>query len=740
MRSDIKAGRAYVELLLKDSQFNKKLKAAGKSLKQFGSDMQAMGRTLAFASAAILVPMGMASKTFADFDDKMREVKAVTQATSEEFAVMTAHAKMLGATTSYTAVEVAALKSEIGKAGFSPKQVDDMTGAILNLARATGTDATMSAGIMAASLRQFNLEASDAARVADSLTAAANMSFNSVEALGESLSYAGPVAADFGMSIEETLAILGGLGNVGILGSNAGTAVRRLLTITGAEATKLKKIFGVEFVDAAGNARPLVDTLGEVNEATKGLGTAARAAKFNEAFGILGITGASAIAKNAASVKELHEGIKKAGGVAAATAKEMDAGFGGALRMMWSSIEGVSIELGEALAPALTYATNTVGALSLAAIEFVNENKALINSVFIAAAGIGAVGVTLFALGGAIVGTATILTGIAASFTAIGGAITLLFSPIGLLIGGLAGAMTYFVAFTDTGRQMVADVTGYFGKLGASVQTTFDGISAAISSGDMAAAGKVAMAGLNLVWLEGTAELQEIWSSFRYVIERITNKIAYGMQRAFTTLFAKVKTIWIESRDALADIWGELFSAGTKLIYDPGGKNQEWRGKMDDWTAGKMRDRDKARRADLLRIEKDAADQLKALEQAEKDSEKKADADLVSRLEAQRQKLAAARKALLDLTNGQDAKDPNETDKAKENENRKREAISMTLPTIGGAAKEAFSTFSAAGLIAGAGGGEKTQKQMLQAMRDRDKRDREWQRRMLAANQGWVAT
>ncbi len=108
--------------------------------------------------------------------------------------------------------EVASLMTELGRAGFSPKQIEEMTGAVMNLARATGTDATVSSGIMSATIRQFSLEATDAVRVSDRLTAAANMSFNSVRVLGEALQYAGPVAADANMSLEETLAVLGTLG------------------------------------------------------------------------------------------------------------------------------------------------------------------------------------------------------------------------------------------------------------------------------------------------------------------------------------------------------------------------------------------------------------------------------------------------------------------------------------------------------------------------------------------------
>ncbi|MFN3194289.1 MAG: phage tail tape measure protein [Aureliella sp.] len=97
-----------------------------------------------------------------------------------------------------------------------------------------------------------------------SSAAAANKSFNSVESLGEALSYAGPVAADANMSLEETLAILGTLGNIGIQGSSAGNALKRLLTLSAAESEKFQKVFGVATMDVAGNARPLVDVLGEV--------------------------------------------------------------------------------------------------------------------------------------------------------------------------------------------------------------------------------------------------------------------------------------------------------------------------------------------------------------------------------------------------------------------------------------------------------------------------------------------
>ncbi len=43
------------------------------------------------------------------------------------------------------------------------------------------------------------------------------------------------------MSLEETLGYSGTLGNLGIQGSEAGTALRRLLTLSAAESEKFQK-------------------------------------------------------------------------------------------------------------------------------------------------------------------------------------------------------------------------------------------------------------------------------------------------------------------------------------------------------------------------------------------------------------------------------------------------------------------------------------------------------------------
>ncbi len=589
-RGDIIAGRSFVELYVKNNKFLKGLRDARQRLNQFGADMQSFGRQLVAISAVAIIPIAFASKTFADFDDAMRQVKAVTGATGEEFVRMTAHAKKLGATTSFTAVEVAALKAELGRAGFDPTQIDAMTASVLNLARATSTEAALASGIMAASIRQFGLEAGDAGRIADGLTAAANKSFNTVEQLGEALSYAGPVARDFNLSFEDTLAILGGLGNVGVQASNAGTTVRRLLTLTGAEAEKLQGIFGVSFMDAAGNARPLVDVLGEVNAATADLGTAARAQKFNEAFGLLGITGASALGRSVGDIRALAEEIKSAGGIAATTAAEMDGGLGGVFRRLMSATEGVAIAIGESLNGELSSLGDTGAAILGTITKLISENKEAVVTFAKWAVVVGGVGVSLMAIGlmatlaaTSIGGLLAIVNGVVLGISLLGAVFGILTSPVTLVIAVIAGIGVALINMTGSMDTVVGSAMGLwkqittaFAGIRQTVGNAMEGIYNALAAGDLQTAGAIAMKALQLVVLQGLEAIDGVFGSmFGDAVAKISGQIIGGdFAGAWSTVVTGMTSLW------------ESFSNGIVTAFVKASKAviQTWRATVDSLT------------------------------------------------------------------------------------------------------------------------------------------------------------
>jgi TP901 family phage tail tape measure protein len=569
--SQVRAGAAYVELLTRDAAFVKGLQAAQKRLNSFASSTKLLGTKLMGIGAAASAPIAGSLAAYTTFDDAIRAAGAAANATGEAFESLRSTAKQLGATTSFSAAEVASLMTELGRAGFSPKQIEEMTLAVMNLARATGTDATLSSGIMAATIRQFSMEASDAVRVADGLTAAANKSFNSVESLGEALSYAGPVAADANMSLEETLAILGTLGNLGIQGSEAGTALRRLLTLSAAESEKFMKVFGVTTKDAQGNARNLVDILGEVSAATANMGTGDRAEAFNEVFGLLGITSASAIGKTVTDTRQLLAELQGAGGIAVKTAGDMEAGIGGAFRVLRSSVEGVAIAIGEALDASVSSMMKSISRAMSGLTDWIGKNQEVVKKVALIVAGVVGVGAAFIGIGSAAAVAAFAVGGLASMFSLVGTAIGVLvtmigalFTPIGLVVAAVAALGAYFVYSSGIAGEAIEYLKGVFETLKADTIKAFGAIANALAGGDITAAANVLWSYLKLQWIKGTTYLKGVWADFTSYLSDVWGETAYAIGDVLISALSGLASVWNATLGFMADGWTILTTSVQK--------------------------------------------------------------------------------------------------------------------------------------------------------------------------------
>jgi TP901 family phage tail tape measure protein len=561
-RADVEAGKAYVSLTVKDDALTRGLQKARQELNDFGSRMIALGASIVAATTAMAAPVAFASKTFADFDDAMRAVGAVTQATAADLAMLTHTAEKLGETTSFTAMEVAALMQELGRAGFDPAQIDKMTASVMNLARATGTDATLASEILSSSIRQFGLNAEDAGRVADVLTMAANKTSSSVDGLGESLSYAGPVARELGMSLEETVAILGTLGNVGIRGSEAGTALRRLGVISAATGEDLKKIFNISNTDAAGNLKPLVRILSEIGVVVGNMPVAERVAKMNEAFGLLGITSASAMARASTDTQQLAIELQNASGAAAEAAVVMDAGLGGSMRRIMSAIEGLEIALGQALADSLAGITEGIIKLVASATEWIKHSPELITTF------------ATIATSAAVAGVALILLGIRAKLTAgIVAAAGLAYQAAAITAAAAWTALVVvFNVLTIKSRITSAIIrTAWVGSVTA-ISMAFKGLSAVISAAFVTSVMVASATVIGAVWLTAIGAI----SVAVFGLGTVLSTTAAIATTAWTAAAGVVSTVWGMSAGAIGLSWGTLSGALITLAAAATGA----------WTAG----------------------------------------------------------------------------------------------------------------------------------------------------------
>ena len=95
----IRAGRAFVELFADDSKLVRGLRQAEKKLKAFGDSIRNLGMKTVGLGAAMIAPLGVAAKSFADLGSRMWDMSRRTGVSVEALSVLGYAAEQSGAGT-----------------------------------------------------------------------------------------------------------------------------------------------------------------------------------------------------------------------------------------------------------------------------------------------------------------------------------------------------------------------------------------------------------------------------------------------------------------------------------------------------------------------------------------------------------------------------------------------------------------------------------------------------------------
>ncbi len=551
---DIMAGRAFVLLYAHDTPLYRGLKMAERRVQQFAYNANRIGRSMLTMATAAGAPLAFAARTFANFQDVMKEVQAVTGATGQEFDTLYEKAKRLGSTTSFTASQVAEGMANLGRQGFKPDEIDAAIPSVLNLARATKTELAAAATIAAGTLRALGMEAKEMPRVADVLTATANNSSQTLEELGDTMKYAAPIADEMGLSIEQTAKAVGVLANMQIKGTMAGTALRKIMgSLASTDVQeKLRKVH-VEALNADRSLRPLGDVMVELGQAMARMTNAERISFAQDLFGERAYGAALKLSKG--GFEDLAAAIDTAGGSAERTAALMDSGLGGTIRRLLSAAEGVQIAVGEALAESLGKAGDHVTELLGKFQQWVKENRETVVTVAKIVAGLAAFGAAAIAVGsvaGSIAATINLVA------MAIGGLSTAMAfmaaNPLVVLAAGFvtaAGAIAYFESSAQRLPSVMGEVREKADEMRAADKKLFAELTTlasqqGLSNAEMGRAATI------------TNDLQARYGDLGIVIDRTTGKI-HGMATAQDRLNKEMR------KRAVSQMRAELQAAESEL-------------------------------------------------------------------------------------------------------------------------------------------------------------------------------
>lgn len=415
------------------------------SVQAFGAIQQAIAAAGIAASLQEIYEAYMECVNIAaDFEEGMSNVEALSGATADEMAQLTAKAKELGAETKFSAQESAEAMGYMAMAGWEASEMLAGMDGVLQLAAASGEDLAMVSDIVTDSMTAFGLTAADTAHYADVLAAAATKSNTSVAYMGETFKYAAPVASALGYSIEDVSVAVGLMANAGIKGSVAGTSLRNVFNGLLEGATLTSAAFGeYEYtaIKADGTMRSFSETINDLRYYFDQMTEAEKVANAEAIAGMRGYSGLLAILNSTnEDYASLTESINNCTGAAQRMAAVKMDNLNGELELMNGSWEALKTTLGEQFIPEMRMLYG-VGADVFGLMDgFVSENPALIKSVlaFVGVLGTATAGLTAYA---AIAKVVKVLE-IASLFSGPAGVAVAAIAGVAALTAGIVGLAT----------------------------------------------------------------------------------------------------------------------------------------------------------------------------------------------------------------------------------------------------------------------------------------------------------
>lgn len=320
-----------------------------------------LGRTLTQVFGVFTAGLILRSvvTTFAGFQRQMNIVRVISQATDAEFRDLTDTAKILGSTTEFTGRQAGAGLEFLVRAGFSSKQAIEAIIPVLDLATAANIGLAESADLVSNIMSTFAVETSEAARVSDTLAFVNSKTNTNVMQLAQAMKLGGTAAALFGVSLEETAAGIGVLGDFGIQATRAGTNIRQFLLKAKEIATGTAPRIALETL-AALKIDPkdidpgrvgllgIVKVFAQLKAEGKDIPTI-----LTRMFDARSVGGINAMITSFEKFERLVFSLGQTGGLAARQAATIRADLQGSFDSIRSAIEGAFIEIGTVVGPTL---------------------------------------------------------------------------------------------------------------------------------------------------------------------------------------------------------------------------------------------------------------------------------------------------------------------------------------------------------------------------------------------------
>lgn len=348
------------------NNLSKQARTASIQQMEMQRNMNAVG-----AGIGISAMLGMREfvKVGAQFDKQMTYMHSISaDKYGKTLSDMKTRAMEVGVATMFSTTEIAEGMTVLAQAGQKTEQIYNNIYSVAVLAASTMSGLESSASVMSDIMIGFKISATEknATRVSDIITKTINDANIKLADFEEAIKYIIPQSTALGVSLEETAAMIGVVGNAGIKGSMAGTNIENMWRYAARAAGKEGKNKQTNALAMLGlSPKDLINSknqLKSVGEIIPMIGTQLQKMSqhdisgYNAIMDIFGVRGARAainLANNMAEFKTFLNEVNNSQGAAANTAEDVMGTLWGSSEQLQSTWENFKIVFTEAITPVL---------------------------------------------------------------------------------------------------------------------------------------------------------------------------------------------------------------------------------------------------------------------------------------------------------------------------------------------------------------------------------------------------
>lgn len=479
MASSALVGVLRVLLTANSAEFETALKQAQVSAKTWANDLQKIGKQASDIGTALtktltvpLVGLGAgAIKSAMDFESSFAGVRKTVEATDAEFAQMEQAFRDLAKTIPVNVNELNRLGEAAGALGIPKEEIVDFSRVMALLGVTTNVTADQAAESIAKIQTVFGSAGQSTEEFASTLVHLGNNGASTEAEILELTTRIASAGAVAGMSQAEVLGFAAAMANVGINAEAGGTALSKTINeinvavSTGGDGLKkFAEVAGMSVTDFAEKFR--TDAAGALQAFIAGLGRVhtegGNMIAIMEEMGIKEIRQSDTLRRLALNTDNVTNALKNANlGWKENTALSEEARkrfetFESQLKLFWAQVRDVGIELGTALLPVMRDLLDAVRPMIASVSDLASGFSKLpepVQLTAVAMAGVAAAaGPLLYALGQLLISGAAVV-GVfkegAIGAQVLGGAFTVLTSPITLIVGAIGGLAVAWASFKD---------------------------------------------------------------------------------------------------------------------------------------------------------------------------------------------------------------------------------------------------------------------------------------------------